>query len=82
MLRGMADPMHYLVSASGQMSLPAAARKRWGLENGGPVEVLDLGRVVMVMPIGESARMLDELLPAEEHLKFVQNIDDPDLRTT
>ena len=32
----------YLVSASGQMSVPAAVRHRWHLDNGGPVDVIDL----------------------------------------
>ena len=33
----------YLVSASGQMSVPAAVRHRWHLDQGGPVDVIDLG---------------------------------------
>jgi hypothetical protein len=33
----------YVVSASGQMSLPASARHRWNLDAGGPVDVIDLG---------------------------------------
>lgn len=76
----MAEPMRYLVSTSGQMSLPAAVRKRWGLEHGGPVEVQDLGFVVMVRPHG--AHALGTWLTEEEHHHFVTTDDDPDLRTT
>src|ERR1019366_6583613 len=50
---------------SGQMSLPAAVRHRWELDEGGHVEVLDLGFGVLTVPAGYSARLLDELLPAE-----------------
>ena len=42
----------YLVSASGQMSLPAAARHGWNLDNGGPVDVMDLGFGVLTAPRG------------------------------
>ncbi|HEY1827640.1 MAG TPA: hypothetical protein VGF87_06440, partial [Acidimicrobiales bacterium] len=38
----MANVQEYLVSSSGQLSLPAAARHRWDLDQGGPVDVLDL----------------------------------------
>jgi len=36
------------------MSLPAAVRHRWNLEAGGPVEVLDLGVGVLMVPVGEA----------------------------
>lgn len=72
----------YNVSTSGQMSLPAKARRRWGLERGGPVEVLDLGFGILTVPEGGAAELLDRLLPADEHLAFVHGIDDPDLATT
>ena len=42
----------YLVSASGQMSVPAAVRHRWHLDNGGPVDVIDLGFGVLTVPAG------------------------------
>lgn len=78
----MNEPKQYLVSNSGQMSLPAAVRKRWHLEKGGPVLVRDLGWSVTIMPVGGAAQTLEKVLSAEDHLKFVQEIDDPDLRTT
>jgi hypothetical protein len=40
----------YLVSSSGQMSLPASARHRWHLDDGGPVDVIDLGFGVLTVP--------------------------------
>lgn len=78
----MARTETFRVSASGQMSLPAAVRRRWQLEGGGPVEVLDLGFGVLTVPAGEAGRLLDELLPAEAHYASVEREDDPDLRTT
>ena len=72
----------YLISTSGQMSLPAAARRRWGLVNGGPVDVLDLGFGVLTVPSGEGPALLDDLLSAEEHRAFAAGLADPDLATT
>lgn len=72
----------FRVSTSGQMSLPAAARHRWGLDQGGEVEVLDLGFGVLTVPAGGSGRLLDELLPAEAHYAAVAADGDPDLATT
>jgi len=43
------------VSSRGQMSLPAAARTRWELINGGTVGYLDLGDAVLLMPGGVEA---------------------------
>lgn len=34
------------------MSLPASARRRWGLEDGGEVGYLDLGDAVVIVPGG------------------------------
>lgn len=78
----MANPQQYLVSTSGQMSLPAAARKRWGLEHGGPVEVLDLGYTVIVRPVKHPGQALKEWHSEDDHHWFVTTDDDPDLRTT
>ena len=73
----------YLVSASGQMSVPAAVRHRWHLDNGGPVDVIDLGFGVLTVPAGQAQRLLDDLLSREDHAVFVQSlIDDPDLATS
>ena len=73
----------YLVSSSGQMSLPAAARHRWNLDDGGPVDVVDLGFGVLTVPRGEGRRLLGDLVSREQHAAFVQSLaDDPELATT
>jgi hypothetical protein len=73
----------YLVSSSGQMSLPATARHRWNLDGGGPVDVLDLGFGVLTMPEGHGRRLLSDLVSREQHAGYVRSIaDDPDLATT
>ncbi len=79
----MAGIQEYLVSSSGQLSLPAAARHRWGLDGGGPVDVVDLGFAVMLLPSGDACRLLDDLLPADAHADFVASLAaDPDLATS
>jgi bifunctional DNA-binding transcriptional regulator/antitoxin component of YhaV-PrlF toxin-antitoxin module len=40
------------VSRRGQMSLPASARHRWGLDDGGEVGYLDIGDAVILVPGG------------------------------
>ncbi|MBA2282803.1 MAG: hypothetical protein H0W25_16470 [Acidimicrobiia bacterium] len=73
----------YLVSASGQMSLPAGVRHRWELDDGGPVDVIDLGFGVLTVPKGEGRRLLDDLVTREQHAEFVRSVDDDsDLATT
>jgi bifunctional DNA-binding transcriptional regulator/antitoxin component of YhaV-PrlF toxin-antitoxin module len=73
----------YLVSSSGQMSLPAGARHRWDLDDGGPVDVIDLGFGVLTVPRGEGRKLLGDLLPRDQHADFVRTLDDdPDLATT
>jgi bifunctional DNA-binding transcriptional regulator/antitoxin component of YhaV-PrlF toxin-antitoxin module len=73
----------YLVSASGQMSVPAAARHRWHLDQGGPVDVIDLGFGVLTVPAGEAQRLLGDLLSREDHAAYVKSLaNDPDLATT
>ncbi len=79
----MSSVHEYLVSSSGQMSLPAAARHRWNLDAGGPVDVLDLGFGVLTVPTGQGRRLLGDLVSRDEHAAFVRSIaDDPDLATT
>ena len=77
------DIQEFLVSSSGQLSLPAAARHRWHLDNGGPVDVIDLGFAVMTLPKGHARQLLNDLLPRDQHAKFVASLsEDPDLATT
>ena len=78
----MATPAEFLVSTSGQMSVPAAVRHRWGLDQGGTVTVFDLGDAVILLPPGARQRLLGAALSAEDHLQFVRGLDDPDLATT
>ena len=78
----MAGVQEYLVSSSGQMSLPASARHRWHLDGGGPVDVIDLGFGVLTVPKGEGRRLLGDLVTREQHAAFVRSLaDDPDLAT-
>ena len=80
---GVDGIQEYLVSSSGQMSLPAAARHRWHLDGGGPVDVLDLGFAVLTMPKGQGRRLLGDLVSRDQHADFVASLaDDPDLATT
>jgi bifunctional DNA-binding transcriptional regulator/antitoxin component of YhaV-PrlF toxin-antitoxin module len=75
----MAETQTFKVSTSGQMSLPAAVRHRWNLDQGGQVEVLDLGFGVLTVPAGYSSGLLDEILPAASHYAAVADETDPDL---
>jgi bifunctional DNA-binding transcriptional regulator/antitoxin component of YhaV-PrlF toxin-antitoxin module len=72
----------FKVSTSGQLSLPAAVRRRWHLANGGQVDVIDLGFGVLTVPAGSAARLLDHVLPADLHYANVAAEVDDDLRTT
>jgi len=51
------------LSSRGQMSLPAGARHRWGLDSGGEIGYLDLGDAVVLVPGGIVA-LRDSLLGA------------------
>ncbi len=78
----MATVSEFLVSTSGQMSVPAPVRHRWGLDHGGRVTVVDLGDAVLLLPPGGRAELLRAALSAEDHLAFVSGLGDPDLATT
>ncbi len=78
----MANAREFLVSKSGQISVPAAVRRRWGLTDGGRVTVLDLGDAVVLLPQDARQKLLNEALSGEDHLAFVRSLDDPDLATT
>lgn len=72
----------FLVSSSGQMSVPAAVRHRWGLDRGGRITVIDLGDAVVLLPPGSRHQLIADALTAEQHHQFVASLDDPDLATT
>jgi bifunctional DNA-binding transcriptional regulator/antitoxin component of YhaV-PrlF toxin-antitoxin module len=78
----MASRTEFLVSTSGQMSVPAAVRRRWGLDRDPRVIVIDLGEAVVLLPPGGDARLIEGALSAEDHLRFVRELQDPDLATT
>jgi bifunctional DNA-binding transcriptional regulator/antitoxin component of YhaV-PrlF toxin-antitoxin module len=42
----------FRVSDRGQMALPAEARHRWHLDQGGSVEIADLGDALLILPAG------------------------------
>jgi AbrB family looped-hinge helix DNA binding protein len=50
-IRGM-SVTEFRVSDRGQMALPAEARRRWNLNDGGSVEVADLGDALLIVPAG------------------------------
>ena len=80
---GMSEVQEYVVSSSGQMSLPASARHRWHLSSGGPVDVLDLGFGVLTVPRGHGRRLLGDILDRNAHATFVESLaNDADLATT
>ena len=70
------------MSARGQFSLPASARRRWGIEAGGDVEVFDLGQAVVIFPggPGTARRCLASVVDASGYEQLVSRITDPDLR--
>ena len=72
----------YLVSRRGQLSLPADARHRWGLDDGGRVDVFDLGESIVILPGGDRSarRSLAAALTADRYARAVAEIDDPDLQ--
>jgi AbrB family looped-hinge helix DNA binding protein len=45
----------FKVSERGQMALPAEARRRWNLTNGGMVEIADLGDALLIVPAGRGS---------------------------
>jgi len=78
----MAVPAEFLVSTSGQMSVPAAVRHRWRLDGGGRVTIIDLGDAVIILPPGGRQQILAQALTAEDHRRFGRDLEDPDLATT
>ena len=71
------------VSARGQLSLPAAARRRWGLQDGGEISYLDLGDSVLLVPgaIESLRRELLESVTDEDWARARTGFGDPDLAT-
>ena len=75
---------HYKVSERGQMALPAEARRRWGIAEGGTVEVADLGSALIIIPAGSGglrAMLGDAIAEAGGYASLAANVvaDEPDL---
>ena len=71
------------VSSRGQMSLPAATRQRWGLQDGGDIAYLDLGDAVLLVAgrVESLRRELLESLTDEDWEQARRGFGDPDLAT-
>lgn len=69
------------VSRRGQLSLPATARHRWGLGEGGEVGYVDLGDAVVIVPGGvEKLRhQLLESVSGEDWHEARAGLGDPEL---
>ena len=63
------------------MSLPATARRRWRLEDGGEVSYLDLGDAVVIVPRGIKRLRRDVLgvVTAEDWAQARRGFGDRDL---
>lgn len=77
----MGDATTVKVSSRGQMSLPAAARHRWGVEDGGEIGVIDLDGALLLVPGGLDAarKALRSAVADGRYERAVRAIDDPDL---
>lgn len=69
------------VTERGQMSLPAQARHRWGLDGGGEVGWVDLGEMLMLVPggaAGARSALLNQLTD-DDWAAAAAGFGDPDL---
>ena len=74
----------FRVSDRGQMALPAEARRRWNLGDGGSVEVADLGDALLIVPAGRGglrALLSEAIEQAGGYAKLAARVsaDEPDL---
>jgi len=63
----------YRVSSVGQFTIPASARERWGLREGGTVNVFDVGGAIFIFPEqidpDTAAELIHQaMLPGEDSL--------------
>lgn len=69
------------VSHRGQTTLPANLRRRWGIEDGGEVGVLDLGNAALVVPGGIEAAKLELFRVLKTtYTDGLDQLDDPELQ--
>ncbi len=83
-MRANMSIVEFRVSDRGQMALPAEARRRWNLNDGGSVEIADLGDALLIVPAGRGGLrpLLREAVEAAggyAKLAAQVGIDDPDL---
>lgn len=74
----------FRVSHRGQMALPADARHRWELDEGGTVEIADLGNALLIVPAGRGGLrnlLRDSIDDAGGYAKLAAEVaaDEPDL---
>jgi AbrB family looped-hinge helix DNA binding protein len=74
----------FRVSDRGQMALPADARRRWNLSEGGTVEIADLGDAIVIVPAnrgGLRSMLNDAVAAAGGYASLVSKAvaEDPDL---
>jgi bifunctional DNA-binding transcriptional regulator/antitoxin component of YhaV-PrlF toxin-antitoxin module len=68
------------VSHRGQTNLPADLRRRWGIEQGGEVGIVDLGDAALIVPGGVSAARSElRRVLAERYEQGLAAVADPDL---
>jgi bifunctional DNA-binding transcriptional regulator/antitoxin component of YhaV-PrlF toxin-antitoxin module len=79
-MQAVMPPKNTKISNRGQTSLPAALRKRWGIEDGGELGVIDLGGAALIVPGGvkHAQNELRRVLAAR-YERGLAEIDDPDL---
>lgn len=58
----------YTISRVGQVTLPAVARNRWGLRNGGNVDFLDLHSSILFFQRGGATELLRSMAPSRDDL--------------
>jgi AbrB family looped-hinge helix DNA binding protein len=83
-MRAVGSVGAFKVSSRGQMSLPADTRRRWGIEDGGTVEVVDTGSILVIVPGGRGAAralLYEAIEEAGGYAALVREVvaDEPDL---
>lgn len=66
------------------MALPAEARRRWDMVDGGEVEIADLGDALLIVPVADGGlrgRLRKAIDEAGGYARLVADVaaDDPDL---
>jgi bifunctional DNA-binding transcriptional regulator/antitoxin component of YhaV-PrlF toxin-antitoxin module len=69
------------VSSDGRITIPMALRRRWGLDGGSEVTLVDMGSAALLVPssAGTQRRARARLLHEGGYERGLAQIDDPDL---